>query len=255
MAFRALLLALALSALSVAAPAAELRVSAAASLTDALQELEPVYEKATGDRLVFNFASSSVLARQIKEGAPADLFLSADEPQMDALAKAGLLLENTRRDLLGNTLVVVVPLDAKFVPASPAELRSPQIRRIALGEPSSVPAGVYAKAHLVRLGLWEALQSKCVSTENVRAALAAVASGNADAAWVYKTDAAAARKARIAFETPAAEGPKIVYPLAVVKSSAQPEAAHRLATFLASPPATAIFQRHGFLILPSARQP
>lgn len=237
------------AAFVLALPAAELRVSAAASLTDALEELAPAYERASGDRLVCNFAASSVLARQIKEGAPADLFFSADEPQMDALAQAGLLLDGTRRSLLGNTLVVVVPADSEQIPRTPADLRADAIKRIALGEPATVPAGVYAKAHLTKLGLWEALQPKLVSTENVRAALAAVTSGNADAAWVYKTDAALAKSARIAFEIPASEGPRIVYPLAVVQASRQPEAARRLANFLASPVAAAIFRKYGFTVL------
>jgi molybdate transport system substrate-binding protein len=227
--------------------AADVTVFAAASLSDALKEIATQYEPASGDKLKFNLAASSVLARQIKEGAPADVFFSADEAKMDDLAKAGLLADGTRVSLLSNTLVGVVPLDSTAAVTSAADLAKPAVVRLALAEPQTVPAGIYAKEYLQKAGLWEKVSAKVVPTENVRACLAAVESANVDAGIVYKTDALISRKVRVAFEVPAAEGPKISYPLAVIKDSKQPDAASKFATYLASPAARAIFAKYGFL--------
>ena len=234
----------------VRAHAAELTVHAAASLTDAMKELAPLYEKANpGDKLLFNFGASSQLARQIKEGAPADVFFSADEAQMDNLDKAGLLAPGTRENLLGNTLVVVVPADSKLTVAAAADLAKPEFKRLAVAEPNSVPVGVYTKEYLTRLGLWETISPKVVPTENVRASLAAVESGNVEAGTVYKTDALISKKVRIAYETPATEGPKIRYPLAALKDSKHPDDARKLLTFLGGTEARAVFARYGFTTL------
>jgi len=154
--------------------AADLSVYAAASLTDAMTEIGAAYEKENGEKLQFNFGASSTLARQIEEGAPADLFLSADEAKMDALEKEGLLLPGTRRSLLSNLLVIVVAADANMVAKSASDLTKPEYKKIALAEPQTVPAGIYAKEYLQKRGLWDALKEKVVPTENVRAALAAV---------------------------------------------------------------------------------
>jgi molybdate transport system substrate-binding protein len=221
---------------------------AAASLTDALQEIKTAYESSGGDTIVLNLGASSTLARQIEEGAPADLFLSADEAHMDALEKRGRVLAGTRRSVLSNTLVVVVPLDSPLRIASPADLVSPRIRHLALAEPQSVPAGIYAREYLRRLNLWDPVSDRVVPTENVRGALAAVETGNADAGIVYKTDAGISRKVRIAFEVPLAEGPRISYPFAVIAGSKRREAARRFLAYLESPAALAIFEKYGFLI-------
>ncbi|HSS49070.1 MAG TPA: molybdate ABC transporter substrate-binding protein, partial [Thermoanaerobaculia bacterium] len=181
-------------AAAVPAAAAEVNVFAAASLTDALKEIATTYESSSGDKLVFNFGASSTLARQIQEGAPADLFFSADEAKMDSLAKGGLVVKETRKSLLSNTLVVVVPVDSKLVIASPADLATSKVRVLALAEPQSVPAGIYAKEWLKTQKLWSRVIDKVVPTENVRAALAAVESGNVDAGIVYKTDAGISKK-------------------------------------------------------------
>src|SRR5437870_630306 len=138
---------------TLSAHAAEVRVFAAVSLTEALQDIAKTYEKQTGDTIVFSFGASSLVARQIEQGAPADLFLSADEARMDALAQGGWIVASTRKSVLSNTLVIVVPSDAKTQISSPAHLL--RAKTIALAEPSSVPAGVYAKAWLRKLGLWE----------------------------------------------------------------------------------------------------
>lgn len=238
---------LALCLLAVPAQAAELQVFAAASLTDALKEMAPEYEKATGDKLVLNLGASSTLARQIQEGAPADLFLSADEAKMDGLEKRKLLLAGTRRSVLSNTLVVVVPADSSLRISGPADLVS--VRALALAEPQTVPAGIYAKDYLKSKGLWIKVIDRVVPTENVRAALAAVESGNVDAGIVYKTDAGISRKVKIAYEVPVAESPKISYPFAVLAGSGHREAARRLLDWLHSPPALAVFRKYGFLIL------
>jgi molybdate transport system substrate-binding protein len=226
--------------------AADVNVFAAASLTDALKEIAPAYEKTSGDKLVFNLGASSMLARLIREGAPADLFFSADEAQMDGLEKSGLLLPGTRRPILSNSLVVVVATDGGPRIASPRDLAS--IRALALAEPKSVPASVYAEQVLEKLGLWDALASRVIPTENVRACLAAVEAGNADAGIVYRTDALISKKVRIAWSIPAADGPDISYPLAIPKDAPHAEAAKRLASYLASEPARAIFVRYGFLV-------
>jgi len=230
------------------AGATEILVCAAASLTDALKEIAGAYDKESGETLVFNFAASSVLARQIEEGAPADVIISADEAKLDTLEKKGLLLPGTRKSILSNTLVIVVPADSAANIKSAKDLCSPEIKKLALGEPSSVPAGIYAKDYLEKLGLWEALARKIVPTENVRAALAAVESGNVEAGIVYKTDAMISKKVKVAFEVPESEGPKISYPLAVVKDSKAPDAAKKLAAYLDSRPAGVVFEKYGFIV-------
>ncbi len=159
---------------ALAARAAELNVFAAASLTDALKEIAKAYEPASGDKLRFNFGASSTLAIQIKQGAPADVFFSADEAKMNDLAKAGLILADTRRTLLANTLVIVVNADGGAAIATPADLVKPGIGRIALAQPQTVPVGIYGKQWLQKVGLWKQVIDRIVPTENVRASLAAV---------------------------------------------------------------------------------
>jgi molybdate transport system substrate-binding protein len=230
--------------------AVDLNVYGAASLSEALKEIANVYERTSGDKLVFNLGASSALALQIKQGAPADVFFSADEAKMDDLAKMGLILADTRRSLLSNTLVIVVNNEGGPVIASPADLAKPALHKIALAETKTVPAGIYAKAYLEKKGLWKELSDKVVPTENVRACLAAVESGNVDAGIVYKTDALISKKVKIAQEIPAAEGPKISYALAVLKEAKHAEAARKFAIYLASPEAAAVFTKYGFLPAP-----
>ncbi len=237
----------ALLATLLPARAAEVTVFAAASLTDAMREIAQTYEAGTGDTLRLNLGASSTLARQIKAGAPADVFFSADEAKMDDLAADGLIAIDTRRSLLSNTLVIVVGNEDAPAIATPADLATPAVRRIALAETQTVPAGIYAREYLEKLGLWTAVSGKVVPMQNVRATLAAVEAGNADAGIVYKTDALTSKKTRIAFEVPPADGPGISYPVAAMKDSKNAAAARRLVEFLASREARAIFVRHGFL--------
>jgi molybdate transport system substrate-binding protein len=228
--------------------AAELTVHAAASLSDAMKEIGAAYEKESGDKVQFNFGASSMLARQIEEGAPADLFFSADEAKMDGLEKKGLLLKETRRSLLSNLLVIVVATDAKILPKAPADLAKPEFKKIALAEPQTVPAGIYAREYLQKVGLWDAVKDKVVPTENVRAALAAVESGNVEAGFVYKTDSMISKKVKVAVEISGADAPKISYPLAVLQNSKEPEKAKKFAEYLAGPTARAVFEKFGFIV-------
>ncbi len=229
--------------------AAELNVFAAASLTDALKEISAEYEKEGGERLVLNLGASSTLARQIEEGAPADLFLSADEAKMNSLEKKKLLVPGTRKSVLSNTLVIVVADDSTLKIAGAKDLAGSSVRILALAEPQTVPAGIYAKQYLRQQGVWSKVIDRVVPTENVRAALAAVEAGNADAGIVYKTDAQIAKRVRVAYEVPRAEGPVISYPFAVLARSERREAARKLLAYLESPKAISIFRKYGFLIL------
>jgi molybdate transport system substrate-binding protein len=231
--------------------AATVMVFAAASLTESLQEIAAAYEKQSGDKIVFNFAASGTLARQIEEGAPADIFFSADEAKADALEKKGLLVTETRKSLLGNSLVIVTPPDSAAI-QSPSDLTNAAVKRVALGDTKIVPAGTYAKAYLEKSGLWAGLEPKVVPCENVRAVLAAVESGNVDAGVVYKTDAAISKKVKVAFEVPAADGPKISYPAALVANAPHPDAAKKFLGCLTGSEADAVFARHGFIVLSTA---
>jgi molybdate transport system substrate-binding protein len=236
--------------LALSASAAEVTVFAAASLSDALKELAPVYTKATGDTLRFNFGASGALARQIKEGAPADIILFADELRVDQLEKAGLLAAGTPRTILANQLVLVVAAEDGAPVAALPDLAKADVRRIAIGEPATVPVGTYTKTHLQKLGLWSQVSGKCVPLDNVRAVLAAVEAGNADAGFVYRTDALISKKVRIVVTVSLAEGPTITYPVAALRDAKEPAAAARFVAFLAGPEAQAVFARYGFIPAP-----
>lgn len=226
---------------------AEVNVYAAASLTDVLKEIAANYEKQSSDKIVFNFAASSMLARQITERAPADIFFSADEAKMDDLQKAGLIVNDTRRDMLSNSLVIVVPNDSQLTITSPDDLVA-KTQKIAIADPRAVPAGIYTKEYLRGLGLWDKLESKIVPTENVRGALAAVESGNVDAGFVYKTDADISKKVKIAFSVPIEKGPAIRYPIALVKEAKNKSAAENFLRYLQSDSARRLFERYGFIV-------
>lgn len=231
--------------------AEELLVFAAASLTESLQESAKAFETETGIHVVFNLGGSGLLARQIEQGGPADLFFSADEARMDVLEQGGWLLGGTRRTRLANSLVVVVPQDSPLRLSSAASLTNATVHRLALADPRTVPAGMYAKTYLESIQLWTALEARVLPAESVRAALAAVESGNADAGIVYKTDAAISTKVRVALEIKATEGPKIRYPLAIIRTTRHPESARRFLDHLSGDRTGEIFRRHGFQVLPS----
>ena len=238
---------LALLSMQGAAPPQPITVAAAVSLTDALEEIAKAYSAAGGAPVRFNLAGSNVLARQIVSGAPADVFISADEAQMDVVEKAGALVPGSRVAVVENQLAVVAAADrADFVRREFA--RAPaEIRRLAIGDPAAVPAGVYARRYLEAKGLWQAYEPRIVPTTNVRAALAAVETGGVDAAIVYLTDLSAARTAVLAMAIPLAEGPRIVYPGAVIAASKNAVEAKRFLAFLRGPAATATFARYKFV--------
>ncbi|HWB81759.1 MAG TPA: molybdate ABC transporter substrate-binding protein [Nannocystaceae bacterium] len=222
----------------------DLHVLAAASLTDVLALVAADFVTTQGGsppQLVFD--ASSRLATQIENGAPADVFVSADLEWMDALAEKHLLVDDTRVELLGNRLVVVVPKDAARAPASVPELV--QLERLALaGE--AVPAGRYARAALEQLGVLAALAPKIVAGDNVRTALSWVARREAPAAIVYATDAASEPAVRVAFEIPADSHPRIVYPIAVLRGATQPARARAFVDFCRSEVAESRFRAAGF---------
>jgi molybdate transport system substrate-binding protein len=233
-------------------PQAPVTVSAAISLTNALEAVSQAYASTGGGEVRFNFAGSNVLARQLASGAPADLFISADEAQMDVAARAGAIDRASRVDLLGNRLAVIVDRDKQSI-RQLRDLLRPDVKRIALGDPSAVPAGVYARKFIEKAGLWPELSSKVVPVANVRAALAVVENGSADAAIVYETDAALASTAVIAFVIAGPDAPRIVYPAAIVSQSRRPDPARRFLAFLRGAEASAIFRRFGFTPLATMR--
>ena len=236
---------------TVPVPAAgdELLVFAAVSLRDALAEIGADFAVATPHHARFNFAGSNLLALQIQAGARADCFISADEAQMDSLVARGLIHQATRRSLLSNRLVIVTAADGALQLNSAAGLDNDRVTRIAIAEPASVPAGRYAKAYLERSGLWTRLAPRMLPTENVRAALAAVAAGNADAAFVYRTDVVTSERVRIACEVPAEASAGISYSMAALREGRSPVAADVFLAWLASSAAAAVFTRHGFIVL------
>ena len=230
------------------AMADEIIVSAAASLTDVLKEISNGYQSKSKNTVKFNFGPSSGLARQIEEGAPADMFFSADEAQMDALEKNGRLEPGTRRNLLTNQLVIVVPSDSKLAIASPKDLLKSEVKRIALAEPP-VPVGVYSSKYLEAEGLWDKIKPKVVPVQDVRATFASVESGNVEAGFVYKTDAAVSKKVKIVYEVPIDKGPKIVYPVAIVKESKRKDTARDFLNYVQTPAGKELFKKYGFVVL------
>jgi molybdate transport system substrate-binding protein len=228
--------------------AATILVSAASSLTDVLNELAKRYAAITSTRVQVNVASSSTLARQIVSGAPVDLFISADEAQMDVLERAGRLVPGTRAPLLGNRLVVIVSSGSPLRFSSARDLAGSAVKRVAMAHPGAVPAGVYARTWLEQIALWKSVESKVIPLPTVRAALAAVREGRADAGIVYETDVRGQSGVRVAFTPDPKEVGFIVYPAAVIAGGRQADATDFLA-FLRSPEAAAVFFAAGFRLV------
>jgi molybdate transport system substrate-binding protein len=229
------------------AQAATLRVHAAISLSEALEEVGAAYTKETGTVVRFNFASSAALAREIELGSPGDLFISADEVTMTRLQGKAWVLADGRTSVLSNSLVVVVPRDSALEIHGAASLASDAVSRLALADPEEVPAGVYARLYLDAAGVWGAVASKVVATEDVRAALRAVERGDVDAGIVYRTDAMTSTLVKVAYETKAGEAPRASYAAAVLSEAVSPDEALHFIDFLSSASARAIFERHGFV--------
>ena len=230
--------------------AADVTVFAAASLTNVLQDIGKSYEAKTHNHIEFSFAASSALAKQIEASSGADIFMSADTEWMDYLDKKGLIDHSTRRNLLGNALVLIAPA-ASTEAISIADhfplLAALNGGRLSIAEPDSVPAGKYGRSALIALGVWDTVKDHLVSAENVRVALAYVARKEAPLGIVYKTDALAEPKVKIAGTFPENSHQPIVYPAALTKD-AKPEAKDFLA-YLSSPEAHAVFDKAGFTVL------
>lgn len=226
-------------------------VFAAASMKTALDEIDALYTAKTGKKVTVSYAASSALAKQIEQGAPADIFVSADIPWMDYVAAKGLIKPDSRIDLLGNALVLVAPSNAPekvdLVPGAPLAAKIGD-SKLATGDIASVPVGKYAKASLEKLGIWADVQPKIAGAENVRAALGLVARGEARYGIVYATDAISEPKVVVVGTFPTDSHPPIVYPVAITKDSTNPDTAAYFA-FLKSPEAAKIFVGQGFTVL------
>ena len=248
--FRFGLLAVALFAALAGRPAAaaDLLVFAAASLKNALDDAIADYGKRTGIKVEASYAASGPLAKQIENGAPADLFISADLGWMDEVAKHDLIRTESRVDLLGNRLVLVTAKDnpVAITLGPDADLKAAlKGGRLAIGDPQSVPAGKYGEAALEKLGLWAGVEPQLARAESVRAALALVSRSEAPLGIVYATDAAADTGVRVAADFPAASYPPIIYPAALVKASTN-AGAKAFLDYLESPAAAPFFTRQGF---------
>lgn len=225
-----------------------LTISAAASLTDSLQEIQTLYQQEHPNvTLTFNFAASGTLQKQIEQGAPADLFFSAGSKQMNALLDANLIDQAHEKDILANDLVLVVPKDNSLSLSSLQDLTRDDIKKLAVGTPESVPAGMYAKQTLESSGLWDKLQSKIVLTKDVKQVLSYVETGNAEAGFVYKTDAIDSDKVQVALTTTADSHDPILYPAGIVSATTHPEEAAAFYDYLQTDEAQAIFVKHGFM--------
>lgn len=228
------------------AHAADLVVSAAASLTNAFRDLAPMFEAQNpGARLGLNFGASGALLQQIAKGAPADVFASADQQTMDQAQAQGLVQAAERRNFVSNSLVVIVPAGNRAPPKTLNDLLQPQYKRIAIGQPASVPVGRYTKSVLEQSGMWRAVEAKMIAAQNVRQALDYVARGEVDAGFVYATDAAIMPgKVKVAQTVPT-EAP-ILYPIAPLAASAHRALAQKFVAFVGSPAAQAVLAKYGF---------
>lgn len=239
-----------LSLAPAAARADDILVFAAASLKTALDEIAAGWQARSGVDVTISYGGSAQLARQIDQGAPADIFISASREWMDYLAAAERIIADHRIDLLGNRLVLIAHgREAAPVELGPGTDLAGLIGdgRLAMGLVESVPAGIYGKAALIHLGLWDKVSTKVAQSDNVRAALALVSSGEAPYGIVYATDAAADKTVSVVAVFPEGSHDPIVYPAALVASSENPDARDFFAA-LSSPESEAVFARHGFLI-------
>lgn len=228
------------------AGAADITVSAAASLTNAFKELSQAFEAAhPGHKVLLNFAASDALVQQIARGAPVDVFASADQESMDKAEAQQLLASGSRRNFVSNSLVLIVPAASALALKSLADLRQPGVRRIAMGNPASVPIGRYAKQVLDKAGLWRAVEPKLIFGTSVRQSLDYVARGEVDAGFVYATDVAV-QKAKVRVALPLSSETPVTYPIAVLRSAPNAQGGTQFAAFVLAPSGQAILRKHGF---------
>lgn len=227
----------------------ELTVSAAASLTDALQEIQENYKTlAPHVKLSFNFGASGALQQQIEQGAPVDIFISASSKNMDALVDKHWVAEGQQKSLLGNELTVITAVDQELPIQDASDLLNGKFLKVAVGIPETVPAGKYAQEALSNAGVWEELQPKLVQAKDVRQVLQYVQTGNAEAGIVYKTDALSSDKVKIAYTVDPSSYSPIIYPVGIVKATAHGKEAEQLYNNLQSKEAMDIFVKYGFSI-------
>ncbi|MGV8805386.1 MAG: molybdate ABC transporter substrate-binding protein [Polaromonas sp.] len=238
--------ALALATVASAALAGDITVSAASSLTNAFKDIAQNYQVLHPDaKVALNFGASGALLQQIAKGAPVDVFASADQETMDQAQKQGLVAASERVDFVRNHLVLITPLDSKLVVKQLADLNRPAVARVAIGNPASVPVGRYTQQALEAAKLWPALQTKVISTQNVRQSLDYVARGEVDAGFVYATDAALMKdKVKVAMQVPL-QAP-ILYPMARISASPHAAEAQRFMAYVQSPVAQTVLAHYGF---------
>ena len=225
-----------------------LLISAAASLKEVLVEIQPLYQQSQPNvNISYNLGSSGTLQQQIEQGAPTDIFISADKKQVDTLEQKGLLVTGSRNIIAKNRLVLIVPKNAVGI-NSFYSLKDAKVKKIAIGEPRSVPAGQYAQQVLEKLKIWTEVKSKLVFANNVRQVLASVESGNADTGLVYATDAKISNRVKVVVTADEKYHSPIIYPLAVVKRSKNVNAAKEFSQFLSSNQAKAVFKKYGFIL-------
>jgi molybdate transport system substrate-binding protein len=241
--------ALAIGLDSLRAANTDLTLSAAVSLKGALEEIVHLYGvEHPGVTVHFNLGASGTLQRQIEQGAPVDIFISASPKEMDSLESQGLLLPGTRKNLAKNSVVLIVPAGASQISGF-SDLVKPAVRSIAIGEPQTVPAGRYAQEVLTHLNLYDQLKPKLVLAKDVRQVLTYVETGNADAGIVYATDAKISQKVSVIATAPQDSHSRVLYPGAVLKNSANPAVAKTFLEFLAGDKARAAFEKFGFVTI------
>ncbi len=223
-----------------------LTVSAAASLQNALKDIEPAYRKRTPNIIItYNFGSSGALQQQIEQGAPVDIFIAAAPKQMNALQTKSLLLTDTRQNLLKNQVVLIAPQKVTGI-SNFKDLTSNSVRKVSIGDPESVPAGQYSKEVLTSLNLYNQIQAKLVFAKDVRQVLSYVEAGDVDAGLVYTTDAKVSDRIKVIATAPEGSHVPIIYPVAVLKDSKNPDAAKAFVQFLSSEEGKAVFEKYGF---------
>ncbi|WP_300744265.1 molybdate ABC transporter substrate-binding protein [uncultured Brachyspira sp.] len=227
----------------------EILVLAAASLTDILTELANNYKTETGITVTFSFASSGALQTQIEAGSPADIFFSAAQKQMDALQEKDLIDTDTRKDLLENKVVLISPTNSTLNIKSFTDMTNANITKIGLGEPKSVPVGQYSEEILSNLSILDTVKQKAVYGSNVRNVLSWVRTGEVDCGIVYATDAQIANDINIIAEAPEGTHKKVIYPIAIVKSSANKEEAKKFIDYISNDKAAEAFKNYGFTVI------
>lgn len=228
-------------------PKMELNISAAVSLKDALEEIQKNYEtKNPNIKLIYNLGASGALQKQIEQGAPADIFISAAPKQMNDLESKDLVNKSTRKNLVENKLVIIVPKSSSINLSKFEDLAKDEVQKISIGETASVPAGQYAQEVLKKLGIWDKIKDKAVLAKDVRTVLTYVETGNVEAGIVYKTDAVSSDKVKLIATAPEGSHQPIVYPVAVLSGTKQPKTAEDFLTYLGTPECKSIFEKYGF---------